>query len=154
MLETLFADGRKGIGNQNFHAQHPGDLSQVTADAAIADDAEAAAGQLPAHDDLGLALRMVVGRRARYAARQIDHVAEREFGDRLNEAGSRPRHQDAGRGRGVDIDVADIDRAADEGAQVWQRRKYLTRSGGEPVGHDDIDVISGRDQTGGVERVT
>ena len=96
---------------------------------------------------------MVVGGRARNAARQIDHVAEREFGDRLHEARPRPRHQDAGRGRGVDIDVADIDRAANEGAQIWQRRKYLARSGGEAIGHDDIDVISGRDQAGGVERI-
>ena len=64
MLDSGIADGRKGIGNQDFHAQHLGDLSQVTADAAIADDAEAAAGQLPAHDDLGLALGMIVGGRA------------------------------------------------------------------------------------------
>ena len=153
MLKILFADGRKGIGNQNFHAQHPGDLSQVTADAAIADDAEAAAGQLPAHDDLGLARGMIVGGGARNAARQIDHEAEREFGDRLDEARPCPRDQDAGRGRGVDIDVADIDRAANEGAQVRQRRKYLARPGGEPVGHDDVDIVSGLDQAGGVERI-
>ena len=36
---------------------------EIAADAAIADNAEAAAGQLPAHDNLGLALRMVVGGR-------------------------------------------------------------------------------------------
>ena len=97
---------------------------------------------------------MVVGGRARNAARQIDHEAEREFGDRLDEARPGPRDQHAGRGRGVDIDVADIDRAQrEEGAQVRQRRKYLAWSGGEAVGHDDIDVIGGLDQAGGVERV-
>ena len=92
--------------------------AQIAADAAIADDAEAAAGQLPAHDDLRLAPGMVVRGRARNAARQIDHEAEREFRDRLHEARPGPRDQHAGRGRGVDIDVADIDRAANEGAQV------------------------------------
>ena len=101
----------------------------------------------------GLRCGMIVGRRARNAARQIDHEAEREFGDRLDEARPCPRHQDAGRGRGIDIDVADIDRAANEGAQVRQRWKYLARSGGEPIGHDDIDIARGLDQAGGVERV-
>ena len=101
----------------------------------------------------GLRSGMVVGGRARNAARQIDHEAEREFGDRLDEAWPCPRDQDAGRGRGIDIDVADIDRAANEGAQVRQRRKYLARSGGEPVGDDDIDVMRGLDQAGGVKRV-
>ena len=57
MLDAGVADGRKGIGDQNLHAQHLGDISEVAADAAIADDAEAAAGQLPAHDDVRLALR-------------------------------------------------------------------------------------------------
>ena len=41
----------------------------------------------------------------------------------------------------------------DEGAQVRQRWKYLAWSGGEAIGHDDIDVIGGLDQAGGVERV-
>ena len=57
------------------------------------------------------------------------------------------------RGRGVDIDVADIDRAANEGAQFRQRRKYLARPRGEPVGDDDIDIARGRDQAGGIERI-
>ena len=101
----------------------------------------------------GLRAGMIVGGRARNAARQIDHEAERQFGDRLDEARPCPRDQDAGRGRRVDIDVADIDRAANEGAQFRQRRKYLARSGGEPVGHDDVDIVSGLDQAGGVERI-
>ena len=71
----------------------------------------------------------------------------------MDEARPGPRDQDAGRGRGVDVDVADIDGAANEGAQVRQRWKYLARSGGEPIGHDDIDVLSGLDQAGGVERI-
>ena len=140
MPDAGVADGRKGIGDQNLHAQHLGDPGQIAADAAIADDAEAAAGQLPAHDDLGLAPGMVVRGRARNAARQIDHEAERELRDRLHEAGTGPRHQHAGGGSGFDIDVADIDGAADEGAQLWQRRKDLARPRREPVGDDDIDV--------------
>ena len=50
-----------GIGDKDLHAQCFGDLGEVAADAAIADDAEAAAGQLPAHDDLRLARSMIVG---------------------------------------------------------------------------------------------
>ena len=153
MLDAGVADARKGIGDQDLHAQHLGDISEVAADAAIADDAEAAAGELPAHDDLGLAPGMIVRRRARNAARQIDHEAERQFGDRLHEAGPGPRDQDAGGGSRIDIDVADIDGAANEGAQVRQLRKYLARPRGEPVGDDDVDIARGLDQAGGVERV-
>ena len=101
----------------------------------------------------GFASGMIVGGGARDAARQIDHEAEREFGDRLDEAGSGLRDQDARRGRGVDIDVADIDRAANEGAQFRQPRKYLARSGGEPVGDDDVDIAGGRDQADRIERI-
>ena len=88
MLDAGIVDGRKGIGDQNFHAQHFCDPGQIAADAAVADDAEAAAGQLPAHDDLRLAPGMVIGARARNTARQIDHEAERKFRHRLDEAGS------------------------------------------------------------------
>ena len=52
------------------------------------------------------------------------------------------------------IDVADIDRTANEGAQFWQRRKYLARTRGEAIGDDDVDIISGSlDQAGGVKRI-
>ena len=64
MLDAGVADARKGIRDQDLHAQYLGDISEVPADAAIADDAEAAAGQLPAHDDGRLSPGMVVGRRA------------------------------------------------------------------------------------------
>ena len=127
--------------------------AQIAADAAIADDAEAAAGELPAHDDLRLPPGVIIGRRARNAARQIDHEAEREFGDRLHEAGSGARDQHAGGGCGLDIDVADIDRAADEGAQFRQLWKYLAGSRREPVGDDDIDIARGLDQAGRIQRV-
>src|SRR5260370_311286 len=59
------------------------------------------------------------------AARQIDQKAERELRDGGNEAGPCPRDQHAGRACGLDIDVADIDRAANESAQLWQPRKDL-----------------------------
>ena len=53
MLDAGVVDASKGIGDQHLHAQYLGDISEITADAAIADDADAAAGELPAHDDIG-----------------------------------------------------------------------------------------------------
>jgi hypothetical protein len=69
----------------------------------------------------------------------------------LDETRPCPRHQDAGRGRGIDVDVPDIDRTANEGAQFRQRRKYLARASGEAISDDDIDIACGLDQAGGVE---
>ena len=153
MLDVRLAHARKGIGDQNFHAQHLGDPGKVAADAAIADDADAAAGQLPAHHHFGLPSGMVIGAGARDAARQIDHESEREFGHRLDEAGSGLRDQHARVRSRLDVDVADIDRAANEGAQLRQPRKNLAGSRGQPVGHDDFDIMRGVDQAGRIQRI-
>jgi hypothetical protein len=118
MFDIGVVDGHEGIGDRDLHAQRLGDERQRPADAAIADDAKTAAGELAPHHDLGLAARMIVRGRARYAARQIDHEAERKLRHRRDEAGRRPRHQHAGCRCGIDVDIADIDRAANEGAQL------------------------------------
>ncbi len=96
---------------------------------------------------------MVVGGRARDAARQIDHEAERELCHRLDEAGSGLRHQHADFGGGLDVDVADIDRAANEGAQFRQPREDLAGACGQPVGDDDIDIAGRRDQAERIQRI-
>ena len=57
MLDRGIIDGREGIGDQHLHAQRLGDRREITADAAIADDADAAACKLPAHHDIGHAAR-------------------------------------------------------------------------------------------------
>jgi hypothetical protein len=51
------------------------------------------------------------------------------------------------------IDVADIDRATDECAQLRKPRKNLARRFGQTVSDDDIDIASGADQAGGIQRV-
>src|SRR5262249_3170852 len=89
--------------------------------------------------------------RARHAARKVDHVAERELGDRLHETGASARHQDADGGGRRHVDVADVDRAAHEGAQAWQFWKYLARSLRHAVRDDDIDIAPRIDQGGTIE---
>ena len=126
---------------------------ESAADAAIADDAEAAAGKLPSHHDLRLPPGMVIRRRPRNPARQVDQVAERQFSDGCHEAGSGAGDQHAGRGRGIDVDIADIDRAANEGAQFRQPRKNLAGPFRQAVGDDDVDVPRRVDQAGGIQRV-
>jgi len=147
------ADRCEGIGDQNFHAEHFCQSGKVAADAAIADDAEPAAGKLPSHPDFRHPSGMIVRGRARDAAREIDHEAERELGHRLDETRARLRHQHAGRGRRRHVDVADIDRAADEGTQLWQMRKDFARSLRQTIGDDDVDILRGIDQMRRIERV-
>jgi hypothetical protein len=147
VLNIGVIDGRKGIGDQNLRAQHLGDSGKVAAE-----NAEAAVGQLPIHDDRGLAPGMIVGTGARNAARQIDHEADCQFRHRLDEAGAGLRDQHAGARSCIDTDVADLDRATDEGAPLGQSRKNLVGSGRESVGDDDIDVISRRDQVDRIQR--
>ena len=96
---------------------------------------------------------MIIRRRTRHAARQVDHEAERELRHRRHEAGRGARHQHAGLRRGRDIDVADIDGAADHRAQFRQLRKDLAPALGHAIGDDDVGVLCGPDETGGVERV-
>ena len=154
MLDAGVADGRKGIGDQNLHAQHLGDISQVTADAAIADDAEAAAGQLPAHDDLRLALR--------HGSRRVARETPRDRSTMKPSASSATDWTKPGPARVTRTPAAEaastsmlrISTAQRTKARKFrQRRKYLARSRGEPVGDDDIDIARGLDQAGGIERI-
>ena len=57
------------------------------------------AAQLPAHARLGLAAGAIGERRAADAAREVDHHADDQLGDRINEARARPRDQHAGAAR-------------------------------------------------------
>ena len=113
----------------------------------------AAAGQLPPHPHFRRAAGVIIRGRTRHAAREIDHEADREFGHCRHETRRGARHQDADLGRGGDIDVADIDGAADHGAQFWQLRKDLSPALGHAVGDDDVDILCRLDQTGRIERV-
>jgi hypothetical protein len=58
-----------------------------------------------------------------------------------------------GRGRRFDVDVADIDRAAHEGAQLQQFCEDFAGSFGQAVGHDDTDIGGGLDQAGRIQRI-
>jgi hypothetical protein len=60
--------------------------------------------------------------------------------DRLHETGTGARHQHAGLRGGLDIDVADVDGAADEGAQARQLRKDIGAALGHAIGDDDVGI--------------
>ena len=64
MFDPRVVHGREGIGDQNLHAQGDAERRQVSADAAVTDDAEAAAGELPPHHDLGFPSGVILRRRA------------------------------------------------------------------------------------------
>ena len=51
----------------------------------------------------------------------------------------------------VDIDVADIDRAADEGAQFGQMREDLCPALRHAIGDDDVDIPGRFDEARGIE---
>src|SRR5882762_7378378 len=118
MLDTCLIDGCKWIGNKNLHAERDADLRKVSADAAVTNDAKTTARQLPSHHDLWFASGVVIRGCARNSPRQIDQKAECEFRHRLHEAGAGARDQHSRRGRSLDVDVADIDRAANECPQL------------------------------------
>ena len=95
MADRRIVDRHKGIGDQHLHAERPGKADEITPDGAIADDADAAAGKLPSHHDVGRPARVIVGRCARHTAGEIDHVSDGEFGDGLHEARACLRNQHA-----------------------------------------------------------
>ena len=71
-------------------------------------------------------------------AREIDHEADRHFRDRRDEARRRARDQHALRARRRDVDVADIDRAAQERDEIAREREERGRARRLPVGDDDL----------------
>jgi hypothetical protein len=61
-------------------------------------------------------------------------------------------HQHAGGRRRRDVDVADIDGAAHHRLEARQGSEDLARYGRGAVGNDQIDLASGDDQAGRIER--
>src|SRR5271155_4839483 len=109
MLYPGVAHGCDWIGHQNFHSQRYADRGEVLTDAAVTDDTKTAAGKLPPHHDLRSPSGMIIRRRARNSARQVDQEPERKFRHRLHEAGPGSRDQYALLGSSPDINIADID---------------------------------------------
>ena len=108
--------------------------------------AERAAAQLAAHARRGAGARAIGEGGIRDAARQIDHEADRELGHRIHESGARARHQHAARGGGADVDIADVDRAADEGDELGQLLEHRRRPLGDAIGDDDLAAPGQLDQ--------
>jgi hypothetical protein len=73
------------------------------------------------------------------------------LGDRGDEARGRVRHQHAGGARRRHVDVADIDRAAQEGDRVGRVAEERGGTGRLAVRHDDLAAARGRRQRIGIE---
>ena len=82
------------------------------------------------------------------AAREIDHHADAEFGDGSGKAGRRARHQDAVPARGLDIDIADVDGAAQEGDETLRRLVEEAGGSGRHAVRDDDGAARGMDRQG------
>src|SRR4029077_15601516 len=108
MLYSSVVHGCDWIGHENFHAQRYADRSEVLTDVAVTNDTKTAAGKLPPHHDLRSLSGMIICRRSRNSARQVDQIPERKFRHRLHEAGPGSRDQYAHRGSRPDINIADI----------------------------------------------
>ena len=75
--EALVVDLGVGIGHQHRDAERGEQRRQRARDAAIADDAHRAAAELAADLISGMRPGVIVGRRARDAAREVDQQAQR-----------------------------------------------------------------------------
>jgi hypothetical protein len=77
---------------------------------------------------------------------------EHHLGHPGDESRARLRDEHAGLARRRHIDVADIDRAAQERHQLWQALEERSRRGRLAVGDDEIAVSGGGDERFAFER--
>ena len=127
------------------------ELRQIFADDAVADDAERGALELAAHARFRVAAGAIIRGALRNMAAEIDHEADRHFRHRRGEARRRACDQDALRARRRDVDVADVDRDAQEGDEIAREREEFGRARRLPVGDDDLAAARGLRQRGRVE---
>src|SRR5712692_5986858 len=145
-------DGLVRVADDHLHAERLADRREISADDAIADDPQGGALELTSGAGLRSAALAINERRARDVAREIDHEPERHFGNGGGKAGRRPGHQDTLRARRRHVDVADIDRAAQERDERTGRvPKESRRPRGLPVRHDDLAAARRLRQRIGVE---
>ena len=135
------------------HAERHADRREMPRDRAVAHDADGRAAELAAHARLGFLALAIGDRRVGDAARAIDHHADRHFGDRRHEARRRARHQHACAARRLHVDIADIDRDAQERAAVRREREEFGRARRLAVRHDDLAALRGFGQRLRVEHL-
>lgn len=141
-----------GIAEDHVHAQRDGRLGQTPSDRAQTDDAERRSRQLPSHAHDGR-LPGAIGRRRRTdPTREVDHHANAEFGDGIDEPRRRARDQHARFRRRLHVDIADIHGAADIGGEIGQASENFTGCRRLPVADDHVDPLGGGDQRDGIER--
>ena len=153
MLQRRVVDALERVGDEDFHAEPEADRRQMGADGAVPDDAHGRAVQLAAHAHVRLAALTIGRRRVSDAPRQIDHESDRDFGYRGQKSRRCLRDQHARPAGGVNVDVADVERAAQESDHVGRLRKERGRSGCLPVGNDDLAATRRRRQGGCVEHL-
>ena len=89
---------------------------------------------------------MISMRGARNAAREIDQKPEDELAHRRDEAGARLGDENPRPARSLDVDIADVDGAAQERAELRQALEHRGRPGRLAVGDDEIAVRRGGNQ--------
>ena len=75
-------------------------------------------------------------------AREIDHHADRELGDRGIEAGRCARDEDAVAACRLDVDVSDVHRATQEGDRIRGLVEEFPRPRRLPVRDDDVAAFA------------
>jgi hypothetical protein len=140
-----------GIADQHVHPERNAERSEILADHAVADDPQGRAAQLAPDPRVGRAALAIDQHGTGNIAREIDHAADRHLGDRGGKARRRVRHQHADSARRRHVDVADIDRAAQESDEIGCVAEERGGSGRLAVGHDDFAAARGLRQRIGIE---
>src|SRR5205085_9974729 len=132
---------RMRIAHDDAHARRHAQLGKALADLAVADDADGGPVELPAHGGRWDAARAVFERGFREAASEVHHRADHPLGHRGDEPRARLRHEDALAARRLDVDVADVDRAAREGDDVGDAVEELRGPWRPPVRDDELAAL-------------
>ena len=131
----------------------PGDAGEVLPDDAVADDAERRALELAPDPRLRQPADAVGGDGIGDAAGEIDDQPEPELRDRRREARRCARDENPVAARGRDVDVADVDGAAQEGDELGRALEERSEARRLAVRDDDLAALPVGDQRVGIKHV-
>ncbi len=147
LFHASIHDPHIGIICRDFHLETNRQVGNSAPDGSVTDDADRCSSQLPAQHHRVANLPFLV-----QAISDVKSTPERDdepkshFGHCLVIPGAAAHYENAGVRGGLNIDVANVDRAAHVDRQIWQLLEHLRRAGRQSVGYDDIDVPGRFDQ--------
>ena len=153
MSKALIRYGCLGIAHDDLRAEGKREVAKVAADVAVADHTQCRVLELSAQRRRQRAAGAIRGGRIGDPTAQVDHRADHPFGHAGNEPRTRARDENALLARRLQVDIADIDRAARECDQRGRPPKQLGRTGRLTVGDDErasgrhSDQLIGRERT-------